>query len=109
MNMGSVALVLSSAVLTLACGDNGSSYPGVMRWKCYQFGDRNCICDGLGPGDDFVAGGTDVREVDACPDTLAICQSYFDDGNWQCECRASAFTPDSSATEVKGAPQCPPD
>jgi hypothetical protein len=110
MNKESLSIALVSALLALACDDGGSSssYPGVTRWKCFQFGDSTCTCDGLGPYDDSAAGGDDVMEVDACPDSLPVCQSFADEGDWECECRASAFTVDPGVTQLKSVEQCPP-
>ena len=106
------ALLALTTLFSLSCSDDDKSdgaYAGVTHWKCYQFGDTSCECAGLGPNDDYQAGGNNVMEVDSCPATLSVCQSWTDeDGDWTCECRAAAFTPAGTVMGLASAEQCPP-
>lgn len=107
-----VGLVLVTGLLALGCSSEGSSgrYAGVERWKCFQFGETSCECAGLTPGRGFEAGGSNVTEVTACPATLSVCQSWTEDGDWSCECRAEAFTPLvlSPPMNLENTESCPP-
>jgi hypothetical protein len=107
--LGALSLLV---LLTGACSDDDKSdgsYAGVTHWKCYTFGDTSCECAGLGPYDDFDAGGSDVKEVEQCPAALAVCQSWSDeDGDWTCECHAAAWTPTGTTMSLASTTQCPP-
>jgi hypothetical protein len=49
-------------------------------------------------------------EVTACPAALSVCQSWTEDGDWSCECRAEAFTPFvlSPPMNLESSESCPP-
>jgi hypothetical protein len=107
-----LALTAFLSLSSLACSDDDKSdggYAGVTHWKCFQFGDSDCECAGLGPNDDFEAGGNDVTQVDSCPAELSVCQSWADeDGDFTCECRAAAWTPNGTVSSLTSTTQCPP-
>ena len=113
ISIRTMALAVLLGLGCFACGGSdgeANPYPGVTKWKCYQFGTSSCECQGLTPNSDWLAGGTDVVEVTACPAAaFPVCQSYKNDfDDWVCECRAETWTPEPSSTSVMSADACPP-